>query len=101
MWSSVFGQGLGQAIAGNSLGQANAYNSYASQAASSALSSPGLAQAQSIMAQQGSWSAEIITPWRFNGRYMTFEEFVAAVFPEDSAEKTAFLLKWSGNDQQI
>jgi hypothetical protein len=96
MWSSVFGQGLGQAIAGNSLGQANAYNSYASQAASSALSSPGLAQA--IMAQQGQWSAEIVTPWRFNGRYMTFEEFVAAIFPEDSAEKTAFILRHSGEE---
>jgi hypothetical protein len=98
MWSNVFGQGLGQAIAGNSLGQANAYNSYASQAASSAYSSAGLAQAQSIMAQQGSWSAEIVTPWRFNGRYMTFEEFVAAIFPEDSAEKTAFILRHSGEE---
>jgi hypothetical protein len=94
MWSSVFGQGIGQAIGGvgNSLGQANAYNSQLGQAS---------AYNQAIMAQQGSWSAEIVTPWRFNGRYMTFEEFVAAIFPEDSAEKTAFLLKWSGNDQQI
>jgi hypothetical protein len=29
---------------------------------------------------------------------MTFEEFVAAIFPEDSAEKTAFILRHSGEE---
>lgn len=33
--------------------------------------------------------------WRVDGQDMTFEEFVEAVFPEDTPQKTFFLLKFS------
>jgi len=33
--------------------------------------------------------------WMLRGQAMTFEEFVTAVFPEDSPEKTAFVLRYS------
>lgn len=33
--------------------------------------------------------------WMFNGKWMDFKEFVNMVFPEDTAEKTAFVLKYS------
>ena len=34
--------------------------------------------------------------WMINGIYMTIEEFANTIWPEDVAEKTFFLLKYSG-----
>ena len=33
--------------------------------------------------------------WVFNGRAMSFEDFVDAVWPEDTPEKTMFVLKYT------
>jgi hypothetical protein len=33
--------------------------------------------------------------WMFKGTFMSFMDFVNNVFPEDTAEKTAFILKHS------
>jgi hypothetical protein len=32
--------------------------------------------------------------WYLNGKMYTFNEYVTQLFPEDSPERTAFLLKW-------
>jgi hypothetical protein len=40
----------------------------------------------------GPWTAP---KWMFNGIHMDFQDFVNKVFPEDTAEKTAFILKYS------
>ena len=46
---------------------------------------------------QGTLNGNPFTPpkWMFNGKYMQFNEFVETLFPEDTAEKTAFVLKYS------
>jgi hypothetical protein len=90
------GLGLGNIMGtptGHSSGQglANAYNPYAQQA--------GLMQNQA--AQQHAWNSiharniPETAKWMIDGKSMTFQEFVAAVFPEDTPERTFFLLKYS------
>ena len=55
------------------------------------------ANQQAMNMSQGSYNGSPFpTPkWMFNGKLMTFQEFVDLVFPNDTAEKTAFVLKWS------
>jgi len=73
-------------------GIANAHNPYAQQAGAwNQASLAAYNQLTSIHARQAEKPAE----WRVAGRDMTFDEFVAAVFPDDSAERTFFLLKHS------
>ena len=46
---------------------------------------------------QGTMNGQPFSPpkWMVNGRWMQFQEFIDTVFPEDTAEKTAFVLKYS------
>jgi hypothetical protein len=77
-----FGSALGQAIGGTQW-QAQAQ-----------------AQAYSQMQQQAYAHVQSKTPrWMFKGKFMNFNEFVDAVFPEDTPEKTMFILKHSGDDK--
>ena len=89
------GLGLGNIMGtptGHSSGQglANAYNPYAQQA--------GLMQNQA--AQQHAWNSiharqHVPPKWMVDGKQMEFDEFVRTVFPEDTPERTFFLLKYS------
>ena len=60
-----------------------------------------LQQQQSLAAQQHAWNSiharniPDAPKWMVDGKSMTFQEFVEAVFPEDTPEKTFFLLKYS------
>jgi hypothetical protein len=92
------GLGLGNIMgAPSSSGQglANGYNPYGQQQAMNGTLAQHAAaytnQLMSIHARQAEKPAE----WRVAGQDMTFDEFVAAVFPDDSAERTFFLLKFS------
>lgn len=91
MWNSLFGQGLGQAMGGtgNALGQLGAANNMLGQAQSIAASSYNAQQ------QYGQWQARPVHNWMIDGVGYDFCDFVNEIFPEDSPEKTAFLLKWS------
>ena len=83
-----------QSANSGSNGLANAYNLYAQQA--------GLTQmTQSAAAQQHAWNSiharniPETAKWMVDGKTMTFQEFVQAVFPEDTPERTFFLLKYT------
>jgi hypothetical protein len=80
-------QGLGQAIGGTG----GAMNQWQAQAQT---------QAYSQMQQQAYAHVQSKSPrWMFNGKFMNFNEFVDVVFPEDTPEKTMFILKHSGDDK--
>lgn len=92
MLTGLFGQGIGQALGSyNHLGNLgasacqaqNAYPTYYQQA-----------QAQQ-MAHAHAQQAYQPIKWMFNGKSMAFKEFVDIMFPEDTAEKTAFILKYA------
>ena len=46
---------------------------------------------------QGTLNGQPFSPpkWMVNGKWMQFQEFIDTVFPDDTPEKTAFVLKWS------
>lgn len=54
-------------------------------------------QAYGVGMSQGTYNGQPFTApkWMFNGKMMNFQEFVNTVFPDDCAEKTAFVLKYS------
>lgn len=96
MLTGLFGQGIGQALGSyNHLGGLGA-------SAQQAQSACQQGYQQQAMAQQMAHAhgSHIYQPieWMFNGKTMSFTEFVEAVFPNDTAEKTAFVLKWSNNE---
>jgi len=73
-------------------GIANAHNPYAQQAGAwNQASMNAYNQLTSIHARQ----AEPPPRWMVDGKSLTFQEFVDAVFPDDSPERTFFLLKHS------
>ena len=82
-----------------------AYNGYGM---ANAAAQPGYSpyqQQNSIIAQQQAaaqlqqWiQQQRPKRWMFNGVAMTFEEFVSTMFPEDTPEKTMFILKYKGNE---
>lgn len=83
------GSGAGQGIA-------NAYNPYAQQ--SGPWAQGATAHQQALYNQQMmSIHARQHAParWMVDGKSMTFQEFVETVFPEDTPERTFFLLKYS------
>lgn len=94
MLTGLFGQGIGQALGSYShLGNLGA-------AAQQAQLGQGYPTQQHLaQAQQMSYAHGIQThrpmEWMFNGRMVSFKEFVELVFPEDTAEKTAFILKYA------
>lgn len=78
-------QGLGQAIGGGAMNQWQAQSQ---------------AQMSSAYAAQAYAQIQRKAPkWMFDGKMMSFKEFVDAVFPEDTPEKTMFILKHSGDDK--
>lgn len=95
MLTGLFGQGLGQALgAYNHLGGLGTQ----AQQAQNMSAQQQYAQAQNMAAQQlGNYQQQHypVPKWMFDGKTMEFEEFVNSIFPEDTAEKTAFVLKWS------
>lgn len=88
-----YGLGLGnmlgplQSAANNNI--ANGYNPYAQQSGAWAQGAAAQQHLMSIHARQ-----HAPAKWRVDGQDMTFEEFVQAVFPEDTPERTFFLLKY-------
>lgn len=99
MLTGLFGQGIGQAIgAYNHLGGLGSQ----AQQAQNMSAQQQYAQAQNMAAQQlgnlGVQQRYAVPKWMFNGKTMEFMEFVDSIFPEDNAEKTAFVLKWSNNE---
>ncbi len=57
------------------------------------------AQAQAIAAQHAAQISQLGRPrppyqWMVDGDPLTFEQFVERVFPEDTPERTFFLLKY-------
>ena len=75
-------------------GIANAYNPYQQQSTSGTLSQHAAAYTQQLMSIHAR-QAEPPKHWMVDGKAMDFDEFVKTVFPEDTAEKTFFLLKYS------
>ena len=49
--------------------------------------------AQEISAMSQAWTRPHI-PWVFAGRIVTVREMADLIWPEDTADKTAFLLRW-------
>jgi len=104
MFNTIFGQ-MGQGVGvgyGNYGGQngcqaQNAYpgHYYAQQAAMAQQQAMGAGAQMSQGSLQG-----ISQPmrWMFDGVMVEFRDFVDLVFPEDTAEKTAFILKYSKGD---
>lgn len=88
------GYAAGQSANGGQGGLANAFNLYAQQSGLNQLT-------QSAAAQQHAWNSiharniPEAPKWMVDGKSMTFQEFVETVFPEDTPEKTFFLLKYS------
>ena len=88
---------------GNILGSSGIAGGYGgAQQQSGQLNSPlgsqiGAQQAALYNQQLTSIHARQAAPakWRVDGRDMTFQEFVETVFPEDTPERTLFLLKYS------
>jgi hypothetical protein len=73
-------------------GLANAYSPYQQQAGwNQASGATAYNQLTSIHARQPEPPAR----WRVDGKDVSFEEFVQLVFPEDTPERTFFLLKFS------
>lgn len=67
----------------------SAYNSYAQQSMNQQY-----AAQQYAAAQQRAWNASWQEQrWKIDGRYMSIQDFVDYIWPEDCAEKTFFLLK--------
>ena len=93
---------IGQGIAG-SLGNMAQQNAAQASQYGLAQNSQAYAQQQAMAAQQA-YGAQNMSAgtmnhqsprWMFNGTFMSFMDFVNTVFPEDTAEKTAFILKHS------
>jgi hypothetical protein len=87
---------IGQGIAANisACGQMASNHQQAQQQAMAAQ------QAYNVGAQgmsQGTYPGQNWQPpkWMFAGEIMSFEKFVEKIFPEDCADKTAFVLKYS------
>jgi len=76
----------GQGLANQSLYQQQ-------QAMSGLLSQHAAAYTQQLMSIHAR-QAEPPPKWMVDGKTMTFQEFVDAVFPDDSPERTFFLLKY-------
>lgn len=96
------GMGMGVSGLGNTLGIAPGHASNGGQSglANQSLYQQQMGLAQHAAAQQYAWNsihartAQADKPkWVVDGKSMTFQEFVEAVFPEDSPQKTFFLLK--------
>lgn len=75
-------------------GQTNVFNPYAQQSTSGTLAQHAAAYNQQLMSIHAR-QAEPLKHWMVDGKAMDFDEFVQTVFPEDTAEKTFFLLKYS------
>ena len=104
---------IGQGIAGSLGNMAQQNAAQASQYGGLAQNQQAYAQQQAMAAQQAygaNMSAGTMNhqphhqphhqppQWMFNGTFMSFMDFVNTVFPEDTAEKTAFVLKWSNDE---
>lgn len=87
---------IGQGIAAN-IGAAGCYSSAQQASQYGAMAAQQAYNVGMTGMSQGQLNAQSWTPprWMFNGKMMTFQEFVDAVFPEDTPEKTAFVLKYS------
>ena len=72
-------------------GIANGYSPYQQQ--SNAWAQAGQAYNQQLMSIHARQHAP--AKWRVDGKDVSFEEFVQLVFPEDTPERTFFLLKYS------
>jgi hypothetical protein len=86
--------GLGNimgAPTGSGQGLANSYSPYQQQAGAwNQASMNAYHQLTSIHARQ-----HVPPKWMVDGKQMEFDEFVQTVFPEDTPERTFFLLKYS------
>jgi len=51
--------------------------------------------AQEISAMSQAWTKPHSVAWVFAGRIVTVREMADLIWPDDTAEKTAFLLRWS------
>lgn len=96
---------IGQGIAGSLGNMAQQNAAQASQYGGLAQNQQAYAQQQAMAAQQAygaNMSAGTMNhqppQWMFKGEFMSFMDFVEKIFPEDTAEKTAFVLKWSNNE---
>ena len=116
MFNTLFGQGIASNLGGTmhnrqqNAAQARQYGLLGhQQQAQNAFPSQHYAQ-QAAMAQQQAQIGQqqmsagagqgISQPmrWMFDGVLVEFKDFVDLVFPEDTAEKTAFVLKYSTGD---
>lgn len=98
MFNTLFGQGIGLGSASGQQAQ-NAYpgHYYAQQAAMAQQQAQLGQQQMSAGAMQG-----ISQPmrWMFDGVLVEFKDFVDLVFPEDTPEKTVFILRYSNNNNE-
>lgn len=101
MLSNIFGA-MGQSNIGNQ------YNYYSAQQANpnslqnayyqQSLATQTAAQQAALLRQQYAQQTAYQQPkWMIDGCAVEFKDFVDIIFPEDTPEKTAFLLKYSGN----
>ena len=106
MFNTLFGN-LGQGYNQGHMAQQNA--AQASQYGGLAQNQQAYAQQQAMAAQQargagmsaGSMQGTSQTMrWMFDGVLVEFKDFVDLVFPEDTAEKTIFVLKYSKGEEK-
>lgn len=93
--SGIIGQGIAANL-GNAGGH-QAQNIYGVSGCQSSAQAQAIAQQQAYGANMAAGHSQQWRPpkWMFNGKTMEFTEFVNTMFPEDTPEKTAFILKYS------
>ena len=102
MWDSLLGGSMGAGYIGNA--QQQAYNPFPGALANAANGGANQlanmqAQAQSALLQrqyqQAQMNAYQKPNWVIDGQVVSFEEFTDRLFPEDTPEKTVFLLRYA------
>lgn len=103
MFNTIFGQ-LGQGFNQGHMAQQNAAQATQYGMAHNAAQQSAMAQQaaqQGLGMSAGSYPG-IKEPmrWMFDGVLVEFRDFVNLVFPEDTPEKTVFILRYSNNNNE-
>ena len=80
-----------------------AYNAYAQQAQNNLYNQQALASIKHQASQAAAWGAQQHAAWiekryMIDGQYMTLQEFMDFIWPEDCPDKTFFALKHTKED---
>lgn len=91
MWNNIFGQ-LGSSAA-------QQYQNYGSSSGYGMANAGALSQQQQAMLHQQYQQAQMQAfqkpQWVIDGQVVSFQEFTDRLFPEDTPEKTVFLLRYA------